>query len=190
MCASAGSGKEQTVLTMLTVLPQLIALSLLARYLSGRSRCPDQEREIVLAYPVTIDKGIAGAFGCRDMTQSAIHITYILLICGCAATPALAQPPGGGHVSGGGGVRAFAAPHFSAPHSSGPLVAPRVLTPSVSSPRISVPSITHAPMPATTRVAPAPFSAPAHASQSNLISGRTGSAPSFSRAVPHVVTVP
>ena len=136
------------------------------------------------------------------MTQSAVRITPILLICtACATMPAAARPGGGGHFGGGGGMRAFAAPHFSAPHFSAPRfsprisaphfsaphIAPRVVMPHVSSPRISVPSITHnAHTPSTARVAAQPLARPAHVSQPRIAPGPIGSARPLAGAAQHI----
>jgi hypothetical protein len=126
---------------------------------------------------------------CRVMTQSAVHITSIVLICAaCAAQPAVARPGAGGHFGGGGGMRSVAAPHFSSPHLSAPRPAPRVVMPPVSSPRISVPNISqNARIPSTIRIAPQPFIRPAQGAQPHIISGRSGSAPAPSAAAPRII---
>jgi len=77
------------------------------------------------------------------MTQSAVRIAPILLIC-IAATPVGAGPRGGAHFGGGvhfGAVGgAFAAPHIAAPqagpHFQQPSFAPRLPTPHFSAPPI------------------------------------------------------
>ena len=69
-------------------------------------------------------KGSAAGFEFHVMTQSAVRIASILLIC-AATTPVVAGPRGGGHfgaggVHFGGGGGGFAAPHLAAPHVAAP----------------------------------------------------------------------
>src|SRR5262245_44500785 len=126
------------------------------------------------------------------MTQSALRITSIFLIC-AAATPVVAGPRGGGHFGGGvhfsagtGPIAAphitspqLAAPHFSAPsfaprisapRFSAPLISPHIAAPPVSPPRILVPhSARNTRIPLTTPLAPQPFARPAHLPSAPLL---------------------
>jgi hypothetical protein len=88
------------------------------------------------------------------MTQFAVRVGSILLIC-VAATPAVAGPRGGAPFGGGGGVHfggGGGAPHLSTPHFS-------------------------APIPFTTPVGPQRFARPGHLPQSHVTPGQVGSAP-------------
>src|SRR5262249_48118858 len=117
------------------------------------------------------------------MTQSALRIISIFLIC-AAATPVVAGPRGGGHF--GGSV------HFSA--GTGPIAAPHIASPQLATPHFSAPSFAlsaprfSAPLmvphsarntriPLTTRPAPRLSARRAHLPQSHMIVGRIGSAP-------------
>ena len=86
------------------------------------------------------------------MTQFAVRVGSILLIC-VAATPAVAGPRGGAPF-GGGGVHfgGGGVPHLSTPHFS-------------------------APIPFTTPVGPQRFARPGHLPQSHVTPGQVGSAP-------------
>jgi hypothetical protein len=86
------------------------------------------------------------------MTQFAVRIGSILLIC-VAVTPVVAGPRGGAPF-GGGGVHfgGGGAPHLSRPHFS-------------------------APLPFTTPVGPQRFARPGHLPQSHITPGQLGSAP-------------
>src|SRR6516225_1457087 len=117
------------------------------------------------------------------MTQSALRIISIFLIC-AAATPVVAGPRGGGHFGGGvhfsAGTGPIAAPHIAspqlaAPHSA-PSFAPR-LSPRFSAPLMVPHSARNRRIPLTTPLAPQPFARPAHLPQSHMIVGRIGSAP-------------
>src|SRR5262249_2915179 len=77
----------------------------------------------------TRDDQHARRCGVRHMTQSALRITSIFLIC-AAATPVVAGPRGGGHF--GGGV------HFSA--GTGPIAAPHIASPQLAAPHFPAPS--------------------------------------------------
>ena len=118
------------------------------------------------------------------MTQSALRIISIFLIC-AAATPVVAGPRGGGHFGGGvhfsAGTGPIAAPHIASPqlatpHFSAPSFAPR-LSPRFSAPLMVPHSARNTRIPLTTPLAPQPFARPAHLPQSHMIVGRIGSAP-------------
>jgi hypothetical protein len=141
------------------------------------------------------------------MTQFAVRIASILLIC-AATTPAVARPGGGGHFGGGGvhfggGGGGFAAPHFAAPHFSAPRfsapsfaprfpaphfsaprMAPHIAMPHISSPRISVPHTAHAGIPRTARIVPQHFAQPTHLPQSHITTGQIGSTRPLATARP------
>src|SRR5262245_60483791 len=119
------------------------------------------------------------------MTQSALRIISIFLIC-AAATPVVAGPRGGGHFGGSvhfsAGTGPIAAPHIASPqlatpHFSAPSFAPRLSAPRFSAPLMVPHSARNTRIPLTTPLAPQPFARPAHLPQSHMIVGRIGSAP-------------
>jgi hypothetical protein len=103
------------------------------------------------------------------MTQFAVRIASILLICS-AATPVAGGPRGGAHF-GGGGV------HFGA--GAGAFATPHIAAPSVAAPHFSAPSPHSARnirIPLTAPVAPQLSARPGHLLQ-HVTPGQVGSAP-------------
>src|SRR5262249_16088194 len=121
-----------------------------------------------------------GRCGVRHMTQSALRIISIFLIC-AAATPVGAGPRGGGHFGGGvhfsAGTGCIAAPHIASPELAAPHFAPLHTAPRFSSPLMVSHSARNTRIPLTTALAPQPFARPAHLPQSHMIVGRIGSVP-------------